>query len=294
MFAGQKFQSDWELESEIVGDVIISFQLCRIQRSSSTSAAGVARKVVSPQRPVRDGDPEEEGEVLGPPPRVEIDRSGVGQNDQVVTLRSKNPVERRLEDSGGEDEVCSIGNEYDSVPASEDGEGGGRRRPLFCMLRVSRGRNFALRDGGSNPSSLFVACRLLSAKEMVKSEVCWNTTNPAFNLRHCVPVKLGLGATAFPGRCKDNFLVVEVWNFKDDKKAKKEGGSGKRGHEIVGVCMLPLQQLYLTFRVSSTCSVVAIFFKRTYDRIRPVRLWPCSRTCPAWCAQTTGCRWPTW
>ena len=106
-------------------------------------------------------------------------------------------------------------------------------RTIFCLLNVTEGRNFTLDK--NVPTNLFVSCRFLTSNDSVKSQVSWNTTKPQFHLLHYVPVKID---EDFLARCKDNFLVLEVWNHSRNKD------------KLVGVAMVPLHQFYLSFKVN--------------------------------------------
>lgn len=115
---------------------------------------------------------------------------------------------------------------------SKEGWGLKTSAAVFCLLNISEGRNFALDD--SHPTNLFVQCRFLTSGDIIKSQTCWNSTRPQFRMVHYVPVHLD---DEFLKRCQDNFLVIEVWNI------------GAKTKDAVGVAMVPLHQLYLSFKV---------------------------------------------
>ena len=161
VFAGQRFMSEHKPESEIVGDLYVSFHLAKADNIRTEDVA----YLVSPQKAVRDGEEEGISEPEDKEPfSIEIDRRNVR------VLRSQNSARSQQAARILDDE---LNNGYDSVASSESLVGGGSvpgfGRRLFCMLKVVGGRNFALK-GGRTPS-LFVQCRVLSAREMVRSEV---------------------------------------------------------------------------------------------------------------------------
>ncbi len=218
LFAGSRFLSQG-LRSEIVGNLYVSFLLCQSQASLQKSHAC---RPVSPQKAVRDG--EDENAERG---KLTAKRDAGGTK---ITLRSRRQEERILNNGVVTD--STKGRENVEQPQADINP-----KTLLCVLRVSSGRNFTLK--GTKPTSLFVSCRFLSADDVVRSDVSWNSTRPTFNMTHYLPVKLDQG---FLDRCRDNFLVLEVWNFGDP-------------NELVGVAMASLQQLYLAFKVWQDASI---------------------------------------
>ena len=100
---------------------------------------------------------------------------------------------------------------------------------VLCLLRIEEGRNFSLET-----NSLYLTCRLFSDDKHVSTSVAWNSnTKPKFELRHVVPIEI---TTEFlEEACRDNHLVVEVWNFSEPAS------------QIVGVATISLHQLYTAF-----------------------------------------------
>jgi hypothetical protein len=114
---------------------------------------------------------------------------------------------------------------YDSVDDTSEEV----TRDVFCFLKISEGRNFAL--DSKAPKNLYIYYRFMTSTDVVRSQISWNSTRPKFNVAHYVPVRLDRD---FLRRCKDNFLVVEVWNH--DRKSK-----------IVGVAMVSFAAVLLVF-----------------------------------------------
>jgi hypothetical protein len=106
---------------------------------------------------------------------------------------------------------------------------------LFCLLRVTEGRNFSLGPSSSAAGNLFASCRIFDAAEQVTSAISWRTTRPQFHLKHYLPVKVDAD---FLKKCNDNFMFVEVWTYGHPSSA-------------LGIAMLPLHQFYLAFKVRS-------------------------------------------
>ena len=129
------------------------------------------------------------------------------------------------------------------------------------MLHIREGRNFSLRPGSSSsPPNLLASCRFLSADEVVQSQVCWGTTRPVFALRHQVHVSLDGGE--FVERCRDNYLVIEVWRVVGQER------------KVLGIAMAPLHQFYMAFKVSRN-------FLFTSPRLNSFQLFPGSSSDPA-------------
>jgi hypothetical protein len=227
IYASQTFsRAQTASKPEIVGDCYVSFAL----KSPATSGNGRAgsslssstSRLVSPQKAVRDGEVEEdheydEVEETSASAIPESAAAAVGERPRIAvpqpTATSKTHRQHFLK------------NEASATT-------------IFFMIQVSEGRNFTLIDH-SSPPSLFVSCRFLSATDVVKSKVAWNTTRPTFNLQHCVPFKLDEDFVR--SRCKENYLVLEVWNFV---------GKSDEENELIGIAMLPLHQFFLSFKVS--------------------------------------------
>ena len=116
---------------------------------------------------------------------------------------------------------------------------------VLCMLKIDEGRKFAKPTCNQ---SLYLKARFFSDSEHISSPVCWMNTidagesQPHFELHHVVPMETNLDF--LEANCKQNHLVVEVWNFSEPSS------------NLIGVAMVPLHQLYATFSVSmiKTCS----------------------------------------
>jgi hypothetical protein len=214
IYAGQMFAKEHKLDSEIIGDLHISFLLGRAARSTSGNENA---RFVSPQRAVRDGDVESE--------KADEHRS---QEEHESSNFENVPLKR----FGDAHPVSTMDDASDHLYDSVDDTSEEVTRDMFCFLKISEGRNFAL--DSKAPKNLYIYCRFMTSTDVVRSQISWNSTRPKFNVAHYVPVRLDKD---FLRRCKDNFLVVEVWNH--DRKSK-----------IVGVAMVPLQQFYLSFKVT--------------------------------------------
>ena len=85
--------------------------------------------------------------------------------------------------------------------------------------------------------SVYVTARLFSDTETISSSVCWNANDqPHFELHHVVPIEID--SEFLDKNCKNNHLVIEVWNF------------AKPTSNIIGVATIPLHQLHTAFSVS--------------------------------------------
>jgi hypothetical protein len=207
IYASSKFSREQNISSEIIGDLHIAFTL---QKSSSEFRRNVQGRPVSPRTAVRDGEPDEQPQESFP----------TSENSKSTQNGSSKITEDELSQT---EKIFGV---HDRRPFIDD------RDYIFCLLKVKEGRNFARREDYTN--NLYLTCRFMTSSDIVTSEVAWNTTNPKFNMMHYVPLKLDQD---FLTRCKDNFLVIEVWNLRDEK-------------HLIGVAMVPLHQFYLSFRVS--------------------------------------------
>ena len=107
---------------------------------------------------------------------------------------------------------------------------------VLCLLRIDQGRGFSLET-----DSLYITCRLFSDNKHVSSSVAWNSnTSPKFELQHVT--SLETSASFLEKCCKDNHLVVEVWNFAEPTS------------EIVGVTTVSLHQFYTAFHDQTLAS----------------------------------------
>ena len=126
---------------------------------------------------------------------------------------------------------------------------------VLCMIKIDEGRKFSKHS--TINQSLYLKARFFSDTEHISSPVWWNSTSvngekgaesqPHFELHHVVPIETNLDF--LEANCKQNHLVVEVWNFSEPSS------------NLIGVAMVPLHQLYATFSVSmiKTCSFENIF-----------------------------------
>ena len=119
---------------------------------------------------------------------------------------------------------------------------------VLCLLRIEEGRNFSLET-----NSLYLTCRLFSDDKHVSTSVAWNSNSkPKFELRHVVPIEIT--PEFLEDACRDNHLVVEVWNFSEPTS------------KVVGVATISLHQLYTAFHdenlakkhLSSELPVIAV------------------------------------
>lgn len=105
---------------------------------------------------------------------------------------------------------------------------------VLCLLRIDQGRNFS-----TEANSLYVTCRLFSHDKHVSSSVAWNSNSrPKFELQHVVPIDIN-DEDFLLNTCKDNHLVVEVWNFSEPTST------------MIGVTTVSLHQFYTTFHNQS-------------------------------------------
>ena len=216
LYASTKFFSDNKLDSEIIGDLFVSFTLAKKREDF------LQGRTVSPQRAVRDGESEDLGDKEEEESYEDVDvRPSRDHFSERVVLKSRGQISQPQSPS-----KCLP--QATSKPL---------KSPLvFCFLNVPEGRNFAM-DVSSGPApSLFLHCRFMTSEDAVQSQICWNSTRPEFHMKHYLPLPLDVD---FLVRCKENYLVVEVWNF------------GKPTSKVVGVAMIPLQQFYLAFKVST-------------------------------------------
>ena len=151
IYMGQQFFAEHKLNSEIVGDLLVSFSFLT-QKASSMRPIG---RPVSPQPAHREGDdsPEEKvPEIKHPVPksRPVVQENIVPSTSRVVQQPTKT---------------------------------------LMCLLEIPEGRNFTLENHSGAPN-LYVSCRFLTSGDSVQSQVCWNSTRPMFNLHHYVPLVL--------------------------------------------------------------------------------------------------------
>ena len=99
------------------------------------------------------------------------------------------------------------------------------------MLKIDKGRHFVANQ------SVYLTARLFSDTESISSSVCWNANDqPHFELHHVVPIEID--SEFLEKNCKNNHLVIEVWNF------------AKPTSNIIGVATIPLHQLHTAFSVS--------------------------------------------
>ena len=106
---------------------------------------------------------------------------------------------------------------------------------VLCLLRVDQGRNFSL-----DTNSLYITCRFFSDAKHVSSSVAWNSnTKPKFELQHVVPLELEK-SNFLENVCKDNNLVLEIWNFSEPASS------------LVGIATISLHQLYTAFNDDDT------------------------------------------
>ena len=104
---------------------------------------------------------------------------------------------------------------------------------VLCLLRIDEGRHFSTKT-----NSLYITCRMFSDSRHVSSPVAWNSNSrPRFELQHVVPIEIN--KEFLEHSCKDNHLLVEVWNFSEPKS------------EIVGVATISLHQIYTAFHNES-------------------------------------------
>ena len=137
-------------------------------------------------------------------------------------------------------------NNVDSATSSKD--------LVLCMIKIDEGRKFA--KPAITNQSLYLKTRFFSDSEHISSPVWWNTidnveetgskqtadrkcneSQPHFELHHVVPIETNLDF--LEANCKQNHLVVEVWNFSEPSS------------NLIGVAMVPLHQLYANFSVST-------------------------------------------
>ena len=107
---------------------------------------------------------------------------------------------------------------------------------VLCLLRIDQGRGFSL-----DTDSLYITCRLFSDAKHISSSVAWNSnSNPRFELQHVTPIETNIGFLEHC--CKNNHLVVEVWNFAEPTS------------QIVGITTISLHQLYTAFHDETIAS----------------------------------------
>lgn len=203
-----------ELCSEIIGDIEVSFLLTRTQTCESVSKP--LQRPVSPQMAVRDGEKDFHS---NPKSSNHLKRDGLQPGVKAVEPFLALPPTKPSDVPSGSRSV-------------------GPSQNVFAYLRISEGRGFLLtEDYGQSVNSLnlFVSSHFLSSEDIVKSPVCWNTDRPQFSLSHYIPTTLD---AKFLERCRENYLVVEVWNYSEPKNL------------LVGLSLLPLHQFHLGFQVS--------------------------------------------
>ncbi|XP_059088742.1 uncharacterized protein LOC131884863 isoform X2 [Tigriopus californicus] len=205
--------------SEIVGDLEVSFLLTRIQ--NSVPIPKPLQRPVSPQMAVRDGEKDFHS---GSKSSNHLKQDGLQLGIKAVEpMPELSPTKPSVVQSGSR----SFGP-----------------RNVFAYLRISEGRGFLLtEDYGQSVNSLnlFVSSHFLSSDDVVKSPVCWNTDRPQFSLSHYIPLSLD---EKFLERCRENYLVVEVWNYSEPKNL------------LVGLSLLPLHQFHLGFQDPDRRSVL--------------------------------------
>nr|XP_006820715.1 PREDICTED: C2 domain-containing protein 3-like [Saccoglossus kowalevskii] len=81
----------------------------------------------------------------------------------------------------------------------------------------------------------YLLCRTFWSNDVVRSSVCWGTSQPHYDFVQVAPVLL---TNALLERTKNNFMVVEVW----DKKTSAEDD------KLIGIVKLSLHQFYMSFR----------------------------------------------
>jgi hypothetical protein len=190
IYAGQKFLSEHRPASEIVGDLRVSFLLS----PGPSSRGGASYRPVSPQRAVRDGESESSEEPH------KADRYAFMTADREVEAEKTLPPKAILTSRGHKERDLltsrAVLQERSAVSSGQ------QPQDIFCLLKVTEGRNFSL--DSTKQTSLFLTTRFLNSTDVVKSQVCWNSTRPLFSLMHYVPVRLD---SEFLQRCQNNFLV---------------------------------------------------------------------------------------
>ncbi|CAG2054342.1 unnamed protein product [Timema podura] len=98
---------------------------------------------------------------------------------------------------------------------------------LHALLHVSDARLLDV-------ASTHLVCRGFWKDDIISSEVCWESANPNYNLHKLLPVLL---SNDLLERCRNNYLVCEVWQWLENRQ-----------HTLVGLCKLPLHHFYIAYR----------------------------------------------
>eukprot|EP00057_Strongylocentrotus_purpuratus_P012237 XP_011666711.1 PREDICTED: C2 domain-containing protein 3 [Strongylocentrotus purpuratus] len=84
-------------------------------------------------------------------------------------------------------------------------------------------------------NNTYLVGRMFWLDDAARSDVCWGTTQPAFDFVQVSPVLL---TQSLLERMRNNFTVIEVW----DKKTSAQHD------QLLGIAKLPLHQLYMSYR----------------------------------------------
>nr|CAD7259790.1 unnamed protein product [Timema shepardi] len=98
---------------------------------------------------------------------------------------------------------------------------------LHALLHVSDARLLDV-------ASTYLVCRGFWKDDIISSEVCWESANPSYNLHKLLPVLL---SNDLLERCRNNYLVCEVWQWLENRQ-----------HTLVGLCKLSLHHFYIAYR----------------------------------------------
>ena len=167
-------------------------------------------------------------------PKKEATPTSAAANAAVTSSSSRKVVlesvrsNQRLSGTKSNEHVPKSGFSINEPPNTTSNT---RKELVLCMLKIDKGRHFVANQ------SVYLTARLFSDTESISSSVCWNANDqPHFELHHVVPIEID--SEFLEKNCKNNHLVIEVWNF------------AKPTSNIIGVATIPLHQLHTAFSVS--------------------------------------------
>nr|CAD7400593.1 unnamed protein product [Timema poppensis] len=151
--------------------------------------------------------------------KVDSTAKKFSQSNKGVQCSSKVTMaapEEKLVSEKPHKEVTSISNQTTEKPVL-----------LHALLHVSDARLLDV-------ASTYLVCRGFWKDDIISSEVCWESANPSYNLHKLLPVLL---SNDLLERCRNNYLVCEVWQWLENRQ-----------HTLVGLCKLSLHHFYIAYR----------------------------------------------
>ena len=190
--------------------------------------------------------------MMPPPPlpiKPTLEISGSSKSSQprnAKELASQSKTSKKVDNENEADDQIVLKNSKNiNDDNSESAKSSSSKDLVLCMIKIDEGRKFSKHS--TINQSLYLKARFFSDTEHISSPVWWNSASvngekgaesqPHFELHHVVPIETNLDF--LEANCKQNHLVVEVWNFSEPSS------------NLIGVTMVPLHQLYATFSVST-------------------------------------------